>query len=248
MLPITFNSSFSKIFFFIALIVASSLSPNEVRADKDNKELSIFEDDDNNDKKEKKKKKDQEAEIKIDKQFLISLGVDLITILILIGFLYYRNYNKKDLVFTFIIFNIVIFLLTFVFNHVKISMGAAFGMFAIFSMLRYRTEGISAKDMTYLFIVIATGLINAIQLNYTVLAFFNISIIVVTFILDGNIFFKRQNTKLIIYEKIELIKPELKDKMIEDLKNRTGLNVTDVTINKIDFLRDIAFIEIVYSN
>ncbi len=241
------TKSFLKIFILLSLFFAPSLTTLPLQAQASAEMFQMDDQDDDDDKKSKKKKKEKEEELVIDQRFLVSFGTDLFTILVLIGFLYYRNYQKKDLVFTFIIFNVVIFLLTFVFNHVKISMGAAFGMFAIFSMLRYRTEGISAKDMTYLFIVIATGLINAIQLNYGVLAFFNISIIVVTLILDGNILFKRQFSKIVLYEKIEMIKPENKEKLLEDLRNRTGLNITKISINKIDFLRDVAVIEVFYN-
>lgn len=239
---------FIKIIFLLFLFFAPGMIVQTVQAQ--SPEISQFEEQDDDDEKKKKKKnkdKVKDEEITIDQRFLISLGVNIATVLILIGFLYYRNYHKNDLVFTFVIFNVVIFLLTFAFNHVKISMGAAFGMFAIFSMLRYRTEGISAKDMTYLFIVIATGLINAIQLDYSVLAFFNISIIVITFVLDGNILLKRQYSKIVLYEKIELIKPEFKEQLIEDLKLRTGLKITDVSINKIDFLRDVAVVEVFYA-
>ena len=240
---------FIKIIFLLFLVFAPGISVQTSHAQ--SSEIAQFEEQEDDDDKKKKKKKDKdkvkEEEIAIDQRFLIGLGVNLATVLILIGFLYYRNYHKNDLVFTFVIFNVVIFLLTYAFNHVKISMGAAFGMFAIFSMLRYRTEGISAKDMTYLFIVIATGLINAIQLDYAVLAFFNISIIVVTFVLDGNILLKRQYSKIVLYEKIELIKPEFKEQLIEDLKVRTGLSITDVTVNKIDFLRDVAVLEVFYA-
>jgi hypothetical protein len=239
---------FIKILFLLFLVFAPGISVQTSQAQ--TSEITQMEDlDDDEDKKKKKKNKDKvkEEEITIDQKFLISLGINLATVIILIGFLYYRNYHKNDLVFTFVVFNVVIFLLTFAFNHVKISMGAAFGMFAIFSMLRYRTEGISAKDMTYLFIVIATGLINAIQLDYSVLAFFNISIIVITFVLDGNILLKRKYSKIVLYEKIELIKPEFNEQLIEDLKLRTGLLITDVTINKIDFLRDVAVLEVFYA-
>jgi cation transport ATPase len=236
---------FFKIFFLLFLFFAPAMNTVTVQAQ--SSDVFQMDDQEEDDKKSKKKKKEKEEVLEIDERFMISFGTDLFTMLILIGLLYYRNYQKKDLVFTFFIFNVVIFLLTFVFNHVKISMGAAFGMFAIFSMLRYRTEGISAKDMTYLFIVIATGLINAIQLNYPVLAFFNISIIVITFVLDGNILFKRQFSKIVLYEKIELIKPEHREQLIEDLKNRTGLSITKISINKIDFLRDVAVIEVYYN-
>ena len=240
------TKSFFKIFLLLFLFFAPGLVSIPLNAQEESSEVFQLDDQEDEEKKSKKKKKDKEQELVIDQRFLISFATDVFTILVLIG-LYYRNYKKKDLVFTFIIFNVVIFLLTFVFNHVKISMGAAFGMFAIFSMLRYRTEGISAKDMTYLFIVIATGLVNAIQLNYEVLAFFNVSILVITLVLDGNIIFKRQFSKIVLYEKIELIKPEHREKLIEDLRHRTGLDITKVTINKIDFLRDVAVVEVFYN-
>ncbi len=241
--------SIFKLTFLLSLFFAPNLGSVTTYAQGASEMFQMDDQEEDEEKKSKKKKKEKEKEeeLVIDQRFLISFATDLFTMSILIGLLYYLNYHKKDLVFTFIIFNVVIFLLTFVFNHVKISMGAAFGMFAIFSMLRYRTEGISAKDMTYLFIVIATGLINAIQLNYGVLAFFNLSIIAITLVLDGNIIFKRQFSKIVLYEKIELIKPEHHDKLIEDLKARTGLKIIKININKIDFLRDAAVIEVFYN-
>lgn len=118
--------------------------------------------------KEKKKKnaavRDKDA-IQMNDMFFVNIGIDLIAILIIIIFVYYPNNRRREYIFTFVLFNVVIFLLTYVLNEVKISMGAAFGLFAVFSMLRYRTQGISMKDMTYLFIFIATGLLNAIHLE-----------------------------------------------------------------------------------
>ena len=125
-------------------------------------------------------------------------------------------------------------------------MGAAFGLFAVFSMLRYRTEGISMKDMTYLFIFIAVGLISAIQLEYFELSVLNGIIVLVTFIMDGNMFIKRESAKNVQYENIEMIKPENHKELIEDLKKRTGLNVHRIYINKIDFLKDTALVTIYY--
>jgi hypothetical protein len=125
-------------------------------------------------------------------------------------------------------------------------MGAAFGLFAVFSMLRYRTEGISMKDMTYLFIVIAVGLISAVQLDFLDLAIINTILIVFTFLLDGNLLMRREFSKLVNYEKIELIQPEKQEELIADLKARTGLNVHHVSIVKIDFLRDMAVLNIYY--
>ena len=157
--------------------------------------------------KDKKKDKDKDKTLKIDERFYFNLLIDIVTVLIIIVFIYYRNYRNKEVFFTYFLFNIAIFLLTFLLNQVKISMGAAFGLFAVFSMLRYRTEGISVKDMTYLFIVIAIGLISAIQLEYYELGIVNGILVLATFILDGNILFKHESSRKIDYEKIELIKP-----------------------------------------
>jgi hypothetical protein len=201
-------------------------------------------------KKEKEKKKDEEADkdskLQIGPTFYLNFLINLVTIFILIVFIYYPNYRNKDVFFTYFLFNIAIFLLTYLMNQIKISMGAAFGLFAVFSMLRYRTEGISIKDMTYLFIVIAVGLVSAIQLEFYNLAIINGIIVVFTFLLDGNIIMKREFSKRIQYDNIELIKPENYDKLMEDLKKRTGLKVRRISILKIDFLRDVALIDVFY--
>jgi hypothetical protein len=202
--------------------------------------------DENNSSEKKTEKKKEKDVIKINDKFFLDFGINLATVLIIILLIYYPNNRKMDYIFTFFIFNIVIFVLTYVLNEVKISMGAAFGLFAVFSMLRYRTEGISMKDMTYLFIFIGLGLISAIQLEYYELAILCGIIVVATFILDGNFVIKREFSKNIRYEDIEMIKPENHEKLIEDLKNRTGLNIHRIAINKIDFLKDTAIIHIYY--
>jgi hypothetical protein len=151
-----------------------------------------------------------------------------------------------DTIFTFILFNVVIFLLTFVLNKVKISMGAAFGLFAVFSMLRYRTAGIGMKDMTYLFIFIAIGLISGIQLEFYVLGIICGVILLLVFILDCNLILKREMSKNIQFEKIEMVKPELRAELIAELTKRTGLNIHRIVINKLDYLKDTASIRIYY--
>ena len=143
-------------------------------------------------------------------------------------------------------FNLVIFLLTFVLNEVKMSMGAAFGLFAIFSMLRYRTAGINMKDMTYLFIFIAMGLVSAIQLEYHELAIITGIIFVGTLLLDTRIVMKKEYSNILRYEKIEMIKPDKRDELIAELREHTGLNIHRVSINEIDFLKDTAMISYYY--
>ena len=99
---------------------------------------------------------------KLSPKFFIRLLIDLVSVIMLVRLIYFPLYRNREYVFTFFIFNILIYLITFLLNKVELSMGAAFGLFAVFSMLRYRTENISAKDMTYLFLVIAMGLISAV--------------------------------------------------------------------------------------
>ena len=166
--------------------------------------------------------------------------------LIIIFLIYYPNNKKLGYIFTFILFNIVIFLLTFVLNEVKISMGAAFGLFAVFSMLRYRTTGISMKDMTYLFIFIAIGLISAIQLETHELLIINGILIACIFILDSRLVMKHESNRTITYDNLDLILPEKREELMADIKKRTGFNVHRVTIGKINFLKDAANVKIYF--
>jgi hypothetical protein len=206
-------------------------------------EMSQLEGTDSSDKKEKKKEK---KILEMNEKFIISLGINLLNVALIILFIYYPNYRKLDYIFTFIIFNLVIFLLTFVLKYVKLSVGAAFGLFAVFSMLRYRTQGLSMKDLTYLFIFISLGVISAIQLEYYELAIIHGIILLSTFVLDGNVIFKGERIKSVQYENIEMIKPDRHPELIEDLKSRTGLNIHRIVIGKIDFLKDSAVIKIYY--
>jgi len=185
-------------------------------------------------------------EVEITSKFFLSLGFDLLTIALIIILIYYPNYKKLDTIFTFVMFNVTIFLLTYVLNTVKISMGAAFGLFAVFSMLRYRTSGIDMKDMTYLFIFIAMGLISAIEMDFYENVIISALVIGFTLILDTKLILRRESLKTIRYEKIDMIKPERREELIKEIKDRTGLNVHRVSIAEIDFLRDVAMINIYY--
>lgn len=167
-------------------------------------------------------------------------------VLLIILIIYYPNYKKLDTIFTFIVFNVVIFLLTFVLNKVKISMGAAFGLFAVFSMLRYRTEGIDMKDMTYLFIFIALGLICGIELDLDVLLVICAVIFIATLILDSKLLLRREYYQFIQFEKIDMIVPERREELIQELKKRTGLNIHRISICKLDYLKDVASIRVYY--
>jgi hypothetical protein len=190
------------------------------------------------------KKSGQHVEIGAD--FFIGLGINLLIVACIIIFIYFRNYKKLDTVFTFVLFNVVIFMLTYVFNLVKFSMGAAFGLFAIFSMLRYRTSSINMKDMTYLFIFIAVGLLSAIRMEYWEQGVIGLVIFAITYIMDTQLLLKRESMKVVRFDDINLILPEKEPELIEVLKKRTGLKIHRVSVQDMDFLKDSAMINIYY--
>ncbi|MCC7301352.1 MAG: DUF4956 domain-containing protein [Bacteroidia bacterium] len=202
---------------------------------------------------DKKKKKGTDADFfdftidKLNEKFFSRLAINVLCLFLLVRFIYYRNYRNTEFLFTFFIFNLVIFLITFLLNKVDMSLGAAFGLFAIFSMLRYRTEGITAKEMTYLFVVIAIGLICAVAKGTAVeLLLINLMIITAIYLLESSIFFKRESTQLINYENIEMVNTQTREALIEDLKKRTGLNIHRIAILKLDYLRDTAQIKVYF--
>jgi len=195
-----------------------------------------------------------QAIIKTLSKFSWRLIIDLFSVFVLVRFVYFPIYKHRELFFTFFIFNLIIFLICFLLNKVELSMGAAFGLFAVFSMLRYRTEDISIKDMTYLFLVIAIGLIAAVTkikdtndlYEYIFLAIVNAIIILITYLLESNVLMKKEFVKIINYENINLVQSNREAELIADISARTGINVHRISIQKIDFLRDAAQIKIYY--
>lgn len=184
---------------------------------------------------------------KLGFKFFMRLSINFISVFILIRFIYYPVYKNRENFFTLFIFNIIIFLITFILNKSDMSMGAAFGLFAVFSMLKYRTEGISAKDMTYMFLVIAMGLITALSKgSWLELSFINVLIILFTFALETNFLMRKEVSKTVQYENIELIKPENREQLHADLEERLGLKINRILVGKVDFLRDTAIVKVFY--
>lgn len=184
---------------------------------------------------------------KLSKKFFIRLSIDLTSVIVLIRFIYFQVYKTKDLFFTYIIFNLVIFLLSFSLNKAELSMGAAFGLFAVFSMLRYRTEDISIKDMSYLFLSIALGVLNAVTKGgWEELCTISAIILLITWLLESSWLMKKESSKVIFYDQIELIPTENHEQLMADIRLRTGIPVHRVLVQKIDFLRDSAQIRIYY--
>ncbi len=195
-----------------------------------------------------------EAFSKISYKLGVRILIDMLTVLILVRYVYYPLYKSKELFFTFFIFNLIIFLISFLLNKVDLSMGAAFGLFAVFSMLRYRTENISIKDMTYLFLSIAIGLVSAVAKikgapdahEFIFIGGINGVILIFTYLLESNAIIKKEMAKIVTYENIELIQSNRHEELLADLRTRTGINVHRFSIQKINFLKDSAQIKDYY--
>jgi len=184
---------------------------------------------------------------RITPKFLIRLCIDIASMIILVRFIYYRRYKNKAFFLSFFVFNIVIFLITYLLNKVDLSLGAAFGLFAVFGIMRYRSEDISIKNLTYLFIVISIGLLSAISKgSWEEISFYNLIILMIVFILESGLFVKMEASKLINYDNIEMLKPEKRNELLADLKNRVGYDIINIEIERIDFLRDSAEIRVYY--
>ncbi len=177
-------------------------------------------------------------------------SLNLIVILIIVRWLYFSTSKRKDYLFTYILISSIIFLLCFLLEKVMLQIGFALGLFAIFGIIRYRTLTMPIKEMTYLFLIIGISVINALaDTSTSILAiiFTNLVVIIITYGLEKRWLLKHESSKNIVYEKIEMIKPEHNKELIEDLQVRTGITkISRVEIGEIDFLRDICHLKIYF--
>ena len=182
-------------------------------------------------------------------KLIVKAAFNLAMILVIVRYIYYPITKNKDYLFTYLLISLTVFLLCILLDSVKIELAFALGLFAIFGIIRYRTDPIPIKEMTYLFLVIGVSVINALankKISYSELVFANFMIIAVTFGLERIWLLRHETRKNVIYERIDLIGPEKRDELIKDLKDRTGIDVVRVEIRRIDFLKDIAYLRIFY--
>ncbi len=183
----------------------------------------------------------------LDISFISRFLINLLSLILLCYACYFRVSKNTTVAGSFILFGVGVFIITRLLHGVDMSMEFAFGLFAVFTMLRYRTESISIKEMTYLFLVTAIALLTSVgQMPLLDLMTLNGIICLLAFVIDSDLFGKRYQTKNISYERIENITPHNRTKLIDDLRERTGLMVEKVEIEHIDFLRDTAQIKISY--
>ena len=184
---------------------------------------------------------------------IIRFSFNLVIAFVIIKLIYHRDYKGNDFVFTYFMFNTVIFFFAYILGNLDINMAFGFGLFAVFAILRYRTDPIPIKEMTYLFIVITIGVINALSANqvvFTELLFANLSIVLLTFLLErhwvNNLPDNGLNSKTVVYNDMEMIKPENHQALINDLAQKTGLSIISIKVGRINLIENHANIKLYY--
>lgn len=182
-------------------------------------------------------------------KMMIRFVINFVFLTLIIRFIYYPFTKRKDYVFTYYLISAVVFFICFTLNKYELDIGMALGLFAIFGIIRYRTSTIPIKEMTYLFVVIGVSVINSLankNMSYAEILGANALIILILILIERYWALKQEESKSIVYENIENIKPENHQLLKQDLENRTGLTINKITIGDVDFLKDTAKVTIFY--
>ncbi|MCU0485022.1 MAG: DUF4956 domain-containing protein [Anaerolineales bacterium] len=183
--------------------------------------------------------------------FLLNFSFNFLAAVLLVRFIYYPSTQKKGYVLTYLAFNTVIYFVMSFLTSIEIGIGVGFGLFAIFTILRYRTDTIPIREMTYLFVIAALPVMNSLGITSSVgmqLLAANVLLLLIMLVLEKEWGFHYEASKRIVYEKIELIRPDRRAEMLADLQTRTGLKIKRITIGKVDFLHDTANLKIYYED
>ena len=184
-------------------------------------------------------------------KLLLAFLINFIAIMIVVRWLYYPRCKRGEFFFTYILIAISTFMLIYVLGDVKLKAGIALGLFAMFSIIRYRTEQIAIREMTYLFIIIALSAINGLtisELSIGEVIIINILFIATTWLCETKLLISHYSYKVIKYDNISLITPDKRDELIADLEKRTGLKIVKVEVGAIDFLKDAAIVKMYYKS
>ena len=215
----------------------------ELEYDEDNERMGV----------EVKEKRQSDKFIDTDHvtKLLLAFFINFIAIMIVVRWLYYPRCKRGEFFFTYILIAISTFMLIYVLGDVKLKAGIALGLFAMFSIIRYRTEQIAIREMTYLFIIIALSAINGLtisELSIGEVIIINILFIITTWICETKLLISHYSYKVIKYDNINLITPDKREELIADLEKRTGLKVIKVEVGAIDFLKDAAIVKMYYKS
>lgn len=174
---------------------------------------------------------------------------NLIVAFAIVRYIYYPQTRRKDYLFSFLLISTVVFFLAYLMSDVELKLGFAFGLFALFGILRYRTSPIPIKEMTYLFILIGIAVINSISgttIPYFEILFTNLVILLMLFALEKLFLLSHESSRIIRYEKIDLVKEDQKDEIIADLRKRTGLDIHRIEILDVNYIRDSANLKVFF--
>lgn len=198
-------------------------------------------------------------------ELLLRFFINLAFCLVIVGVFYYRKSRRRDYFFTFMIFSSAMLMLLYVMGNVEVGIGLTLGLFAIFGVIRYRTETVPVREMTYLFVIIALAAINGLAklfnvvdvqtaphyelslANVAITALANLLILCLVWILESPRLVRHTSTKLILYDRIDLIVPEHREELIADIEKRVGIKVDGLEVGHVDFLRDAAYIKVYYT-
>ena len=199
-------------------------------------------------------------------ELAIRFGANLLVCWILVHFFYYRKSRRRDYYFTFMVFSSAMLLLLYIMGNVEVGVGLTLGLFAIFGVIRYRTETVPIREMTYLFVIIALAAVNGLAPVYKlvgatslhphyslawgavgIMLLANALVVVLIWVLESEWLGRRSASKLVLYDRIDLIVPEKRAELLADLEKRLGEKVTGVEIGHVDFLKDSAFIKVTYT-
>lgn len=181
-------------------------------------------------------------------ELILRFFLNVAVVALIVRVFYYPKSKRRDYFVTFILISISVFLIIFLMGGVKLKTGVALGLFAIFGIIRYRTESVPIREMTYLFLIIAVSTINALDssISYVELLATNLLFIISIWAMESNRWVKHVASKLVLYDNVSLITPEREGELIEDLKKRTGLDIQRVEVGAIDFSKDTVMVKIYY--
>ncbi|MFT5824033.1 MAG: hypothetical protein ACI8ZM_005299 [Crocinitomix sp.] len=181
-------------------------------------------------------------------KLLFKFGFNLFFLTAIVRYVYYKKTPRKNYLFTFFMISIISFFICFALKKFEMGVGMGLGLFAIFGIIRYRTNPMRIREMTYLFLVIGLSVVNALSGNLSVTEMFFINGIVwlIVYLMENWLLQSNEDDKIIIYEKIENIKPARYSELIADLEERTGMSIIRAEVGKVDFLKDTAEIKIYY--
>ncbi|MBR3976855.1 MAG: DUF4956 domain-containing protein [Bacteroidaceae bacterium] len=198
-----------------------------------------------------KRQSDEFIDIPHVKELIIAFLINLAAIMIIVRCLYYPKCKRGEFFFTYVLIAISTFMLIYVLGDVKLKAGIALGLFAIFSIIRYRTEQVAIREMTYLFIIIALSAINGLtvsELSMGEVLMINLLFILSIWICESKVLISHYSYKVIKYDNVNLITPDKREELIADLEKRTGLKIEKVEVGSIDFLKDAAIVKMYYKS